>query len=490
MDLAANLAQGFDVALSATNLLYCLLGVIVGTATGVLPGFGPLAAMSILFPLTYHTGEPVTAMIFMAGIYYGAQYGGSTTSILLKLPGEVSSMVTVIDGYEMTRRGRAGAALAIAAIASLFAGTISTLLIALIGAPLADLGFLFGPAEYTSLLLLGLIGCVSLASGPLVSGLAMVMLGILLGSIGTDPNSGVDRFTFGIPELFEGISFGIIAMGMIGLAELFYNLLHDPDHKITVPKFRELYPNRSEFLKSVMPAVRGTTIGSLFGLLPGGGSIIGSFASYAVEKKISKDPSRFGKGAVEGVAAPEAANNAGAQTSFVPMLSLGLPVNPVQALLLAVLIVNNVNPGPSAVSSPLFWGLIASMWIGNLFLVILNLPLISIWISLLRIPKHVLYPLILVICVIGAYAFRNNWFDVWLLIPFTIAGYLFKRLEIDVSPLAMGFVIGPMFEDNLKRALLLSNGDPITFVQRPISLVLLAVTAVILLVGILLKSKK
>lgn len=492
MELLANLAQGFDTAFTLTNLGYCLLGVLIGTAVGVLPGFGPLPAMSVLLPFTFHLGDPVTGMIFMAGIYYGTQYGGSTTSILLKLPGEISSMVTVIDGYEMTRQGRGGAALAIAALASFFAGTVATLLIAMIGAPLADLAFLFGPAEYTSLLVLGLIGSVSLSNGAFLPGVAMVLMGMLLATVGTDLNSGVERFVFDVPDLMDGINFGIMAMGMIGLAELLYTLIHEPNHRVQVPRLRELYPNREETRRSIMPTLRGTAIGSILGLLPGGGAVLSSFASYAVEKKVSKHPQQFGKGAVEGVAGPESANNAGAQTSFVPMLSLGLPVNPVQAILLAVLVINNITPGPQVISSngTLFWGLIASMWIGNLFLVMLNLPLVGIWTSLLKVPKKLLYPMIIVGCVIGAYSLRNNWFDVCLLIPFTLVGYVFKRLGIEVAPMAMGFVVGSLFEENFKRTMILSQGSWSVFLERPVSLGLLSLTVLVILAGIWMKTKK
>lgn len=487
-----NLLLGLETAFSFTNLLYCFLGVLIGTAVGVLPGIGPLPAISILLPLAFNLDDPITGIIFLSGIYYGTQYGGSTTSILLKLPGEISATVTTLDGYAMTKKGRGGAALAVAAMGSFFAGTVATMLIALIGEPLADIAFLFGAPEYTSLMLLGLIGSVCLSTGSILSGLGMVLIGILLGQIGTDIQSGEERYVFDMPELVNGISFGIIAMAMFGLAELLYTILHQPKNKIIVPRLSELYPNREEMKRSMMPVVRGTVLGSILGLLPGGGSIISAFASYAVEKKLRGHKHRFGEGAIEGVAGPESANNAGAQTSFVPMLSLGLPVNPVQAILMAVLIFHNITPGPQVISKniDLFWGLIVSMWIGNLFLLFLNLPLIGLWTSVLKISRKILYPLIVVFCVVGAYSLRNNWFDVFLILPFTLLGYTFKRFNCEVAPLGMGFVVGTMFEDHLKRALILSEGSLWTFFERPLSLGLILLALLLLVVSSFFKTKK
>lgn len=487
-----NLLLGLDTAVSFTNLLYCFLGVLIGTAVGVLPGIGPLPAIAILLPLAFHLDDPITGIIFLSGIYYGTQYGGSTTSILLKLPGEISATVTTLDGYAMTKKGRGGAALAVAAMGSFFAGTVATMLIALIGEPLADIAFLFGAPEYTSLMLLGLIGSVCLSTGSILSGLGMVLIGILLGQIGTDIQSGEERYVFDIPELVNGISFGIIAMAMFGLAELLYTVIHQPKNNIIVPRLSELYPNREEMKRSMMPIVRGTVLGSILGLLPGGGSIISAFASYAVEKKLRGHRYRFGEGAVEGVAGPESANNAGAQTSFVPMLSLGLPVNPVQALLMAILIMHNITPGPQVISKnvDLFWGLIVSMWIGNLFLLILNLPLIGLWTSVLKVSRKMLYPLIVVFCVVGAYSLRNNWFDVFMILPFTLLGYIFKRCNCEVAPLGMGFVVGTMFEDHFKRALILSEGSLWTFFERPLSLGLILLSLLLLVVSAFFKTKK
>jgi putative tricarboxylic transport membrane protein len=491
LEILNNLLLGLATAASVNNLLFCLAGVTLGTVVGVLPGLGPMAALSILLPITYHLGDPVGAIIFMAGIYYGTQYGGSTTSILMKLPGEASSVVTTLDGYAMTQRGRGGAALAIAALASFLGGTVATLLIALIGEPLAEVAFLFGPAEYTALMIMGLVASVSLSQGSFVKGLGMVLLGVLLGSVGTDINSGMIRFSLGIPQLTDGISFGIIAMAMFGLAEILYNSLHERHQSVIVPKLRELYPTRQELKESVNPAVRGTILGSILGLLPGGGAILSSFASYALEKKISKTPEQFGQGAVAGVAGPEAANNAGAQTGFIPMLSMGLPVTPIMALMAATLIIHNIQPGPQVMTSnpALIWGLIVSMWIGNALLVVLNLPLVGVWVNLLKIPKKILYPMIVIVCAVGAYHINNSWFDVMLLIPFALIGYVLKALDCEPAPLAMGFVVGSMFEEFFRRAMSISQGNFLIFVEKPISLTFLILTAILLLFAVFWKRK-
>lgn len=491
MDILNNLLLGLTTAISFTNLGVCLLGVVLGTLVGVLPGLGPLTAISILLPLTYNMADPVSAIIFMAGLYYGTQYGGSTTSILMKLPGEASSLVTTIDGYAMTQRGRSGAALAIAAIASFIGGTVATLLIVLLGQPLAEMAFLFGPAEYAALMVLGVLASVSLAQGSFIKGVGMTLLGILLGSVGTDVNSGTIRFNLGIPELVDGINFGIIAMGMFGLSEIIYNLLHEPNKKVSVPKFKELYPTKQEMQECLPASLRGTVVGSILGLLPGGGAILSSFASYTLEKQISKNPSKFGKGAVEGVAGPEAANNAGAQTGFIPMLSLGLPVTPIMALMVATLIIHNIQPGPQVINSnpSLFWGLIVSMWIGNLFLLVLNLPLVGIWISFLKIPKKIMYPMIAIICLIGAYYINNSWFDVMLVIPFAIFGYVLRMLDCEPAPLAMGFIMGSMFEEHFRRAMMISRGDLFVFLEHPISLTFLLLTAIIISLSLFWKRK-
>lgn len=492
MEILANLTLGFEVAFTIENLVWCLIGTMLGTLIGVLPGIGPMAAMSMLLPLMYGLNNPVTGLIFLAGLYYGTQYGGSTTSILLKMPGETSSLVTAIDGYAMSQQGRGGSALAIAATASFVAGTIATVLVALIGQPLTEVAFLFGPAEYASLMVLGLLASVSLSQGDFLTGLGMVLLGILLGTVGTDINSGITRFTLGSPNLVDGISFAVIAMGVIGLGELVYSWLHGSTQKPAIPKLTELYPNKEEIKKAWPAALRGTAIGSILGLLPGAGAILSSFASYVAEKKISRNPEKFGKGAPEGVAGPEAANNAGAQTSFVPMLSLGIPTTPVMAMMIAAMMINNIQPGPQVMTShpALFWGLIASMWIGNLMLLILNLPLVGIWVQALRLSKNILFPCIIIFAIIGAHSLNNNWFDVGLLFVFGAIGYVFKRLDCEPSPMAMGFVIGAMFEEHLRRTLSISRGDWMIFLDRPISLTFLLITVILVATSIFFKSRR
>ena len=483
MDLFANLATGFGVALTIQNLLYCFVGVLLGTLIGVLPGIGPVATIAMLLPITYAL-PPVSALIMLAGIYYGAQYGGSTTAILVNLPGEASSVVTCLDGYQMARQGRAGTALAIAAIGSFFAGTVATLLVAAFAPPLAEVALKFGPAEYFSLMVLGLIAAVVLAHGSLVKAIAMIVLGLLLGIVGTDVNSGMARFSFGLPELTDGIGFVVVAMGLFGFAEIIVNLEHTEKREVFTDKVSNLMLTWKDF-KSALPAIlRGTGIGSALGILPGGGALLGAFASYTVEKKIAKDPSRFGKGAIEGVAGPESANNAGAQTSFIPLLTLGIPPNAVMALMVGAMMIHGIQPGPQVMTSnpQLFWGLIASMWIGNLMLVVLNLPLIGIWIKLLSVPYRLLYPAILLFCCIGVYSLQNNIFDVMMTVVFGFLGYIFVKLECEPAPLLLGFVLGPMMEENLRRALLLSRGDPTVFFTRPISAVMLSIAAVLLLI--------
>jgi TctA family transporter len=483
MDLFANLATGFGVALTYQNLLYCFAGVLLGTLIGVLPGIGPVPTIAMLLPITYAL-PPVSALIMLSGIYYGAQYGGSTTAILVNLPGEASSVVTCLDGYQMARRGRAGTALAVAALGSFIAGTFATLLVAAFAPPLAEVALKFGPAEYFSLMVLGLIAAVVLASGSLVKAIAMIVLGLLLGIVGTDVNSGMARFSFGLPELTDGIGFVVVAMGLFGFAEIIVNLEHTEKREVFTDKVSNLMLSWKDF-KSALPAIlRGTGIGSALGILPGGGALLGAFASYTVEKKIAKDPSRFGKGAIEGVAGPESANNAGAQTSFIPLLTLGIPPNAVMALMVGAMTIHSIQPGPQVMTSnpQLFWGLIASMWIGNLILVVLNLPLIGIWIKLLSVPYRLLYPAILLFCCIGVYSLQNNIFDVMMTVVFGFIGWIFVKLECEPAPLLLGFVLGPMMEENLRRALLLSRGDPTVFFTRPISAVMLSIAAVLLLV--------
>ena len=482
MELFSHLATGFGVALTPVNLLYALVGAMLGTLIGVLPGIGPVATIAMLLPSTYAL-PPVSALIMLAGIYYGAQYGGSTTSILLNMPGETSSAVTCLDGYQMARRGQAGAALAIAALGSFFAGTVGTVMVATVAIPLSEFALKFGPAEYFSLMVLGLIGSSVLARGSLLKATGMIALGLLLGIVGTDVNSGVQRFAFGVPELSDGLGVASVAMGLFGFAEIITNLESPERREVLKTKVKGLWITRAQFRQAWPAVLRGTGLGSVLGLLPGGGAMLASFASYAVEKKVAKDPSRFGKGAIEGVAGPESANNAGAQSSFIPLLTLGIPENAVMAMMVGAMTIHSIQPGPQVMTSNpgLFWGLIASMWVGNLMLVVLNLPMIGMWIRLLTVPYRLLYPAILLFCSIGVFTISNTNFDVMQTAAFGLVGVLFVKLEFEPAPLLLGFVLGPMMEENLRRALLLSRGDPSVFVTRPISLAMLLVAVALLL---------
>ena len=484
-DILSNLGLGIGVALTPSNIAYCFIGSLVGTLIGVLPGLGPLAAIAMLLPVTF-TLDPTGALIMLAGIYYGAQYGGSTTAILVNVPGESSSVITCLDGYQMARQGRAGTALATAALGSLFAGTVATLVIALAGPLLASIAQQFGAPEYLSLMVFGLIGAVVLANGSVLNATSMVVLGLILGVIGTDIESGVPRYTFGVRALSEGLAFTPVAMGIFGVAEILRSLETEQRRDLLSAKLTGLRPSMKD-LRDAFPAVlRGTALGSLLGVLPGGGALLSSFAAYGLEKKIATDPSRFGRGAIEGVAAPEAANNAGAQTSFIPLLTLGIPSNAVIALMLGAMILHGIVPGPRIMTQQpeLFWGLIASMWVGNLMLVIINLPLIGLWVRLLKIPYRLLYPAILLFCSIGAYSLSNNVLDVGLMILFGGIGYMFYKLGCEPAPLLMGFILGPMLEENFRRAMSLSRGDPMIFVQRPISAAILVLAAALLLMMI------
>ncbi|MEB0057596.1 MULTISPECIES: tripartite tricarboxylate transporter permease [unclassified Variovorax] len=493
MELIHNLAIGFEAALTVQNLIYCFVGCLLGTLIGVLPGIGPVATIAMLLPATYAL-PPVAALIMLAGIYYGSQYGGSTTAILVNLPGESSSVVTVIDGHQMAKQGRGGPALAAAGLGSFFAGCVGTLVLAAFAPPLTELAFKFGPAEYFSLMVLGLIGAVVLASGSLIKAICMIMLGLLLGLVGTDVNSGVARFSFDIPELTDGISFVAIAMGIFGYGEIIANLSRSEEEgQVFTAKLHGLMPTKEDF-RNMMPAVlRGTALGCSLGILPGGGSLLSAFASYTLEKKIKLRQGEipFGKGNIRGVAGPESANNAGAQTSFIPLLTLGIPGNPVMALMVGAMTIHNIQPGPQVMTSnpELFWGLIASMWIGNLMLIILNLPLIGVWIKLLSIPYRWLFPAIVLFCAIGVYSTNNNTFDVWMVGFFGVVGYAFLKLGCEPAPLLLGLILGPMMEENLRRALLLSRGDWGVLVTRPISAGLL-VAAVLLLTVVLLPAVK
>ena len=496
MDLINNLSLGFGVAFTAQNLIYAFVGCLLGTLIGVLPGIGPVATIAMLLPATYAL-PPVAALIMLAGIYYGAQYGGSTTAILVNLPGESSSVVTVIDGYQMARKGRAGPALAAAGLGSFFAGCVGTLILAAFAAPLTEVAFKFGPAEYFSLMILGLIGAVVLASGSLLKAIAMIVLGLLLGLVGTDVNSGVARFSFDIPELTDGIGFIVIAMGVFGYGEIIQNLSIKEEHReVFTGKVTHLYPSAEDFKRMVPAVLRGTTIGSLLGILPGGGALLAAFAAYTIEKKTKLKPGEvpFGQGNIRGVAAPESANNAGSQTSFIPLLTLGIPPNAVMALMVGAMTIHNIQPGPQVMTSnpELFWGLIASMWIGNLMLVILNLPMIGLWIKLLTVPYRWLFPAIVLFCAIGVYSTNNNTFDIWMVAIFGVIGYLFIKLGAEPAPLLLGFILGPMMEENLRRALLLSRGDWSVFVTRPLSAGLLAAAALLLVIVLMpaIKNKR
>ncbi len=482
MVLADSLALGLAAAATPINLVYCLTGVLLGTLIGVLPGIGPVATIAMLLPVTFKL-EPLSALIMLSGIYYGAQYGGSTTAILMKLPGEASSVVTALDGYEMARRGRAGPALAAAALSSFFAGCVATLLIAVFAVPLGDLALRFGPAEYFSLMALGLVAAVVLARGSVLKALAMVVLGLLLGLVGTDVNTGFARYTFGIAELSDGIGFVVVAMGMFGIAEILLNLEQRQIREQATATVGRLWPTRGDLRAAWKPTLRGTLLGSVLGILPGGGAILASFTAYTLEKRLAKDPGRFGKGAIEGVAAPESANNAGAQTSFIPLLTLGIPSNPVMALMVGAMMIHGIAPGPQVMTEQpaLFWGLIASMWLGNLMLVVLNLPLVGVWVKLLSVPYRLLYPAILLFCCVGVYSLNYNAMDVVLTAAFGLLGVVLIKLGCEPAPLVLAFVLGPMMEENLRRAMTLSRGDATVFLTSPISAGLLVATALMLL---------
>ena len=481
MDLLQNLGLGLAVALQPANLFYAFIGTVLGTIIGVLPGVGPVATISVLLPVTFGL-NPTSAIIMLAGIDYGAQYGGSTTAILVRLPGESSSVVTTLDGYQMARQGRAGLALATAALASFLAGTIATLVVAVAAPALAEVALAFGPADYCALMIFGLVGAVILAQGSIVKALCMIVFGMLLGTIGIDMNNGTARFTFNISQFNDGLDFAVVAMGMFGLGETIANLERKDQVRHVVARIRDLWPKAKD-LKAMLPAaLRGTVLGSALGVLPGGGPILASFSAYSLEKKISSTPERFGDGAIEGVAAPEAANNAAAQTAFIPMLTLGIPSTGTMALMIGALMMQGLTPGPQLMFQrpELFWGVIASMWVGNAMLVILNLPLIGMWVKLLSAPYRLLYPAILLFCCIGLYAIHNDAGDVLIGAAFGFLGYMFYRLNCELAPLLLGFILGPMIEENLRRALLISLGDPIVFIERPISLTFLIMTVVLI----------
>jgi putative tricarboxylic transport membrane protein len=483
MELFGNLGLGIETALQPENLLYCLIGVALGTAVGVLPGIGPTATIAMLLPITFNL-EPVSSLIMLAGIYYGAQYGGSTAAILLNLPGETSAAVTAIDGHEMAKQGRAGPALATAALGSFFAGTVGTIVLVLFAPPLTRVGLSFGPPEYFSLVVAGLIASIALAHGSIIKALAMIVLGLLLGTVGQDIYTGTPRFTFGVRELFGGINFVSVAVGVFGVAEILRNLESEETRTVMVKKVQHLWLTMKEFRSIIRPVLRGTGLGSALGILPGMGHVLAPFASYSVEKRVSKHPETFGRGAIEGVAGPESANNAAAQTSFIPLLTLGLPAHPVMALMIGAFIIQGITPGPNVINDEpaLFWGLIVSMWVGNLFLVLLNLPLIGIWVKMLTVPYRVLFPAIIAFAVIGCFSLGLNAYHVYAIAFFGILGYFLIKLGCEPAPLLLGFVLGPLLEEHLRRAMIISHGDPSVFVTRPISLALLvlAVGALVL----------
>ena len=485
-DLISNLGLGFATALSPINLALCFVGVLVGTLVGVLPGVGPIATIAMLMPLTLKA-DPTGALIMLAGIYYGAQYGGSTTAILVNMPGEVTSVVTALDGHVMARNGQAGIALGIAAIASFFAGTVATLVIAAIGAPLTKLALLFGPAEYFGLMVFGLGLAIVLAHGSVLKAVIMVVFGVLLSTVGTDLETGQDRLTLGMMELSDGIDFAVLAMGVFGIAEILRNLEKPESRNLVGKTIGRLLPSRADLRRAAMPIVRATGIGSVLGILPGNGAVLAPFASYALEKKLAKDPSRFGKGAIEGVAGPEAANNAGAQTAFIPLLTLGIPPNAVMALMVGAMTIHGIIPGPQVMtkSPTLFWGMIASMWIGNLFLLIINLPLIGLWVRLLKVPYRLMFTTILLFCSIGIYSINNNPSDVYFTAFFGFVGYVLIKLGLEPAPMLLGFVLGRLMEEKLRQALALSEGSFMTFVERPVSLVFLLLALAVMIIAVL-----
>lgn len=483
MDTLGNLMLGLSVAVGWQNLIYCFIGCFLGTLVGVLPGIGPVATVAMLLPITFTLG-PAPALIMLAGIYYGAQYGGSTTAILVNLPGEASAVVTSLDGHEMAKNGRAGPALGIAAIGSFIAGCVATLLVALWAPPLAEVALKFSPAEYFSLMLFGLVAAIVLARGSLLKALGMVCVGVLLGLVGSDVNSGAIRFSLGLPEIADGIGFVIVAMAFFGLADVIMNLEKKDEATTYTSKIQGILPSLNDLRRSFWSIMRGTALGSVMGLLPGGGALLASFASYMLEKRVAKPPREFGRGDIRGVAGPESANNAGAQTSFIPMLTLGIPSNPTMALMIGALMIQGIAPGPQVMTErpELFWGLVASMWVGNLMLLVLNLPLVGLWVRLLKVPYRLLFPSIFVFCCIGVYSVDSKIFDVYTLAILTGVGYLLLKLDCEPAPLILGFVLGPMMEENLRRSLMIAHGDPTVFLTRPISATFLICSVLLLIV--------
>lgn len=486
METIAHLQLGFGVALTLQNLALCFVGCLVGTLIGVLPGVGPIATISILLPITFGL-DPTGALIMLAGIYYGAQYGGSTTAILVNIPGEATAVVTTLDGHQMAKQGRAGIALGTAAIGSFVAGCIATVIIAALGAPLTRVALLFGPAEYFSLMVMGLCFAIVLARGSILKAFCMIMVGLLLSTVGTDLETGQPRLTFDIPALADGIDFSVLAMGIFGFKEVLRNLENPEARDVVRTKIGRLLPGWEDIRQSVLPCLRGTAIGGVLGILPGSGAVLGPFASYTVEKKLAKDPSRFGAGAIEGVAGPESANNAGAQTAFIPLLTLGIPPNAVMALMIGAMTIHGIIPGPQVMTrnADLFWGMIASMWIGNLMLLVINLPMVGMWVKLLQVPYRLMFPAILIFCCIGIYSVNNQPLDVAFTAMFGLFGYLLIKLGFEPAPLLLGFVLGKLMEEKLRQAMIISGGSFLTFFERPVSLILLIVALVVLVIALL-----
>jgi putative tricarboxylic transport membrane protein len=475
-EMFANLGLGFQVALTLKNIGLCFMGCLIGTLVGVLPGVGPVATIAILLPITLSL-DPTGALIMLAGIYYGAQYGGSTTAILVNIPGEATAVVTAIDGHAMAKRGEAGLALGYAAVGSFIAGSIATLLIAALGEPMTRLGLLFGPAEYFSLMIMGLVLAVVLARGSLLKAIAMIAVGVLLSTVGTDIETGRERLTFDLEMLYDGLEFAVLAMGLFGFAEILKNLQNPEARDVVRAKIGRLLPSLRELRENLPAMLRGAGLGSVLGILPGNGAILAPFASYALEKRISARPGTFGRGAPAGVAGPESANNAGAQTSFIPLLTLGLPPNAVMALMVGAMLIQGIIPGPQVIerNPDLFWGLIASMWVGNLMLLVINLPLVGLWVRLLRVPYRLLFPAIVLFCCIGIYSIGNTADMVYLTAVFGLVGYVLHKLDFEPAPLALGFVLGRLLEEKLRQALIISGGDPMVFLGSPLSATLLVI---------------
>jgi len=492
MSIFDGIISGFGIALTPMNLLFGFMGALIGTAVGVLPGLGPAATIALLLPITYSIPSPVPAVILMAGIYYGAMYGGSTTSVLLNLPGEAASVVTCIDGYKMAQKGRAGAALGIAAIGSFVAGTVAVVGLTLFAPPIAEFALGFGPPEKFALALLGLLMAVTLSGDSVVKGLIIMVLGLLFGTVGIDPISGKSRFDFGVTELQSGFDFVTLAVGVFGIGEIFYNLEQQGAAEIVTTKVGQVFPSMADWVRSRMAILRGTLVGFFIGIIPGGGAVISSLVSYAVEKKVSKHPEEFGQGAIEGVAGPESANNAASSASFIPLLTLGIPSNASIAMIFACLLIKGVTPGPFLIveHADVFWGVIASMYIGNVMLIILNLPLVGIWVQLLRVPYGILAPVVILFTMIGSYSIANQAFDLYTLIAFGVLGYVLRKLKFEAGPLPLAFILGPMIEGAMRQSLLMSGGSFAIFFTRPISMTIVALFALFVMGQIMISVRR